>query len=282
MVQSIERVPTGLPEFDKMVEGGLPRESVNLVSGGCGTGKSTFAMQFLYYGARYCDEPGVYVTLEEEPDKLVRNMALFGWDIEKLVSDKKLAVIKPEVYKFDSIKQIMSDAIDRVGAKRLVVDSYSVLLTYFSDPYEIRNGLVQLDREIKKMGCTALIISDIKDKSEIFSTTGVEEFIVDGVIVLHMLKDKGRPYEYRRAISVRKMRATKHPLTYYPFGITEKGVSVKGKGMAGIGAGTGTGMGTGSGPVKRQRVKKEEPPEDIIDLGDLKAKGTHSWKWKHL
>ncbi|MFA5105986.1 MAG: ATPase domain-containing protein [Candidatus Micrarchaeia archaeon] len=281
MVQSIERVPTGLPEFDKMVEGGLPRESVNLVSGGCGTGKSTFAMQFLYYGAMYCEEPGVYVTLEEEPEKLVRNMALFGWDIEKLITDKKLTVIKPEVYKFDSIKQIISDAIDRVGAKRLVVDSYSVLLTYFSDPYEIRNGLVQLDREIKKMGCTALIISDIKDKSEIFSTTGVEEFIVDGVIVLHMLKDKGRPYEYRRAISVRKMRATKHPLTYYPFGITEKGVSVKGKGMSGMGSGTGTGTGGGA-PVKRQKAKKEEPKEDIIDLGELKAKGSHSWKWKHL
>ena len=291
---SIGRVPTGLTGLDKVLQGGLPERTINLLSGACGTGKSTFAMQFLYYGAKYCDEPGVYVTLEEDPDKLVQNMSLFGWDLEGLIKKKKLAVIKPDVYKFDSIKQIIRDSIDKVGAKRLVVDSYSVLLTYFNDPYEIRNGLVQLDRELKKMNCTALIISDIKDNSEIFSTTGVEEFIVDGVLVLYLIKDPKDPLSSRRAISVRKMRATHHPLTLHPFEISERGISIDSSGWGKFRPGKGTG-GQGSGPQKaasqkqRKASKKENAAKEfpsakdsrsVIDVGALRSsgRGVHSWK----
>ena len=274
----VNRVATGLGGLDKVLQGGIPRESIILLSGACGTGKSTFAMQFLYYGAKYCGEPGVYVSLEEDPKKLTENMSLFGWDLQGLIEKKKLIVIKPEVYKFDSIKQIIGDAIDKIGAKRLVVDSYSVLLTYFSDPYEIRNGLVQLDREIKKMSCTAMVISDIKDNSEIFSTTGVEEFIVDGVIVLYLIKNPSHPYESRRAISVRKMRATEHPLNLYPFEIGSKGVSIAGQGLASEGHAAPAAKATPAASEKKEAEKKDS----TIDLSALKARGAHSWKWKHL
>ncbi|MCX8175123.1 MAG: AAA family ATPase [Candidatus Micrarchaeota archaeon] len=272
----IERVPTGIPALDRMLEGGLPKESITLLSGACGTGKSTFAMQFLYYGAKYCDEPGVYVTLEEDAERLISNMSLFGWDIRGLIEQKKLIVIKPEVYKFESIRQIIGDSIDKIGAKRLVVDSYSVMLTYFSDPDEIRNGLVQLDREIKKMGATALVISDIKDNSEIFSTTGVEEFIVDGVIVLYLMKDPKCPFRSKRAIAIRKMRATSHPLDYFDFSIGPGGVSVGGSRMV------------EAKPARKERQAQKKPravpvkKSSVIELGALRAKGGHSWKWKHL
>lgn len=270
---NIRRVATGLHGLDQMLQGGLPSESVVLLSGACGTGKSTFAMQFLYYGAKYCNEPGVYVTLEEDPKKFVENMSLFGWDLQKLIDQKKLIVVKPEVYKFDSIKQIIGDAIEKIGAKRLVVDSYSVLLTYFNDPYEIRNGLVQLDREIKKMGCTAMVISDIKDNSEIFSTTGVEEFIVDGVIVLYLIKSVAHPYESRRAIAVRKMRATSHPLNFYPFEIGTRGISVAGEGLAG-------GRSQQGAPEKKSPAPRKS--SSMVEVNALKAKGGHTWRWKHL
>ena len=284
----VQRVATGLEGLDRVLQGGIPRESIILLSGACGTGKSTFAMQFLYYGAKYCDEPGVYVTLEEDPKKLVDNMALFGWDLQALIDEKKLIVIKPDVYKFDSIKQIIGDAIDKIGARRLVVDSYSVMLTYFNDPYEIRNGLVQLDREIKKMGCTAMVISDIKDNSEIFSTTGVEEFIVDGVIVLYLIKNPAHPYESRRAISVRKMRATQHPLNLYPLDIGKGGVSVAGQGLSGDGH-IAEGRRSSGGAKKAMKrtsspkaTEKKDKAGSMIDLSALKSRGGHTWKWKHL
>jgi KaiC/GvpD/RAD55 family RecA-like ATPase len=279
--KDIARVPTGFPVLDKMLAGGLPAGSITLLSGACGTGKSTFAMQFLYNGARYWDEPGVYVTLEEDPKKLVENMDLFGWDVQGLIENKKLIVIKPEIYKFDSIKRIIEDAIEKIGAKRLVVDSYSVMLTYFSDPYEVRNGLVQLDREIKKMDCTALVISDIKDNSEIFSTTGVEEFIVDGVIVLYLMKSERHPHESERALAVRKMRATHHSLRPYAFDIGTDGITLGGVHAAAM-------------PARKQKedMKKRKVPEKkekkskgtSIDLSKLRSdsKKGHSWRWRHL
>ncbi|HIH30726.1 TPA: hypothetical protein HA243_04955 [Candidatus Micrarchaeota archaeon] len=266
-IPTVQRVRTGLVGLDKILLGGLPAGSITLLSGACGTGKSTFAMQFLYNGAKYMNEPGVYITLEEDPKKLMQNMTLFGWDVEGLIAKKKLMVIKPEVYKFESIKQIISDAIDKIGAKRLVVDSYSVLLTYFSDPYEIRNGLVQLDREIKKMDCTALVISDIKDNSEIFSTTGVEEFIVDGVIVLYLLKMHGHPFDFERAIAVRKMRATRHPLKTYPFHIGNDGIEIGGQHLSGPQTGSVAGSGTapeqlhGTAQAVPQQAQQQSPPE---------------------
>lgn len=278
----IERVATGLSGLDRVLEGGIPQGSINLVSGACGTGKSTFAMQFLYYGAKYQNEPGVYVTLEEDPKKLIENMSLFGWNVEELIKKKKLLIIKPEVYKFDSIKQIIGDAIDKINAKRLVVDSYSVMLTYFSDPYEIRNGLVQLDREIKKMDCTALVISDIKDNSEIFSTTGVEEFIVDGVIVLYLLKKPGSS-ESRRAISVRKMRATSHPLTYFNFGIGSRGVSFSGKGLSERKAAKKADRKKPRKKAVKKKGKKAKKTSSIVDINRLRSRRTgFSKKWKHL
>lgn len=291
MEHQIARVQTGLAGLDRVLQGGIPAGSITLLSGACGTGKSTFAMQFLYEGAKRYGEPGVYVTLEEDPKKLVENMALFGWDLQELIKKKKLMVIKPEVYKFDSIKQIIGDAIDKIGAKRLVVDSYSVLLTYFNDPYEIRNGLVQLDREIKKMNCTALVISDIKDNSEIFSTTGVEEFIVDGVIVLYLVKNPRKPLESERAISVRKMRATSHPLMSFPFSISRSGIAMGGK-LRGIPqfharAAPASAKAKKREPKKgkkhRQAAQKKGKP-GMVEVGSLRASrgGSHSWKWRHL
>jgi circadian clock protein KaiC len=291
-LRKIVRLKTGFPRMDAMLQGGLPENTITLLSGACGTGKSTFAMQFIYHGAKYCNEPGVYVSLEESPESIVNNMSMFGWDIHDLIEQKKIMVIKPEIYKFDSLKQVIADSIEKIGAKRLVVDSYSVLLTYFSDANQIRNGLVQLDREIKKIGCTAIVISDIKDNAEIFSTTGVEEFIVDGVIVLSLMKDINNQYSHRRTLSIRKMRATRHPLSMYNFDITSDGIAI-GDALDAAVSQSGSRI-----TIKRDRrnrakhvhaasnvdlVHKKEPKAATrITLSNLKKRGSHSWKWKHL
>ncbi|MDE1798167.1 MAG: AAA family ATPase [Candidatus Micrarchaeota archaeon] len=287
MPPKVERVPTGMPALDKILQGGFPKGSVNLLSGACGTGKTIFGMQFLYEGAKKYGEPGLYVTLEEDPKDLVSNMNLLGWDVQDLINRKKLLVIKPEVYKFDSIKHIINDAVDKIHAKRLVVDSYSVMLTYFSDSSEIRNGLVQLDREIKKMGCTALVLSDIKDKSDILSTTGLEEFIVDGVVVLYLIKDPKSLYGLKRALVVRKMRATNHPLQSYPFEIREGGIRVDGKGVRGAPVREPSHAPKSKArPAKAARPKEEKAKNKLLtmDLQHLRVKteSGHRMKWKHL
>jgi KaiC/GvpD/RAD55 family RecA-like ATPase len=243
-----ERTSIGLPNLDKLLEGGLPKGTINLVSGACGTGKTILALHFIYYGAKFLDEPGVYVTLEEDPEELVNTMRLFGWDIDNLMRKKKIAIIRPVIYKFDSLKQIIGDSIERIAAKRVVVDSFSVLLGYFSDIYKVRNGLLHLDQEIKKMNCTALIISDINDGSQILSASGLEEYIVDGVVVLYLMKKPIYPYEAFRALSIRKMRSTHHPLDLYPFEITDKGIEIDGRSLGSM---------QDSGDSRKKMPKKE-------------------------
>ncbi len=279
-MDKVMRTSTGIPGLDKMLEGGLPSRTITLLSGSCGSGKSTFAMQFLHYGAKYCNEPGVYVTLEEDPDTLIRNMTLFGWDIEGLMRQKKLLIVKPEVYKFDSIKQIIANAIEKIHAKRLVVDSYSVMLTYFRDPYEVRNGLVQLDRAIRKMSATALVISDITDNSVTFSTTGVEEFIVDGVIVLHLVKDRENPYQYSsRGMTIRKMRATPHSLDLHKFAIGSHGIDIVGHGPHTTEMQMRQPDKHPETHKKRKKKKKEDgrqvDPASVVNVSDLKHGAHH-------
>ena len=91
---TVDYVPTGIPGVDAILAGkGIPRGHTILVSGGPGSGKTTFAIQFLYIGATQHDESGVYVTLDENPMDIKINMSKFGWDLNKLEEEKKLVFI---------------------------------------------------------------------------------------------------------------------------------------------------------------------------------------------
>src|SRR5579875_3435556 len=89
----LSRVRTGIEGFDELVLGGFPRGHTILVTGGTGTGKSTFAMQFIYKGAKVYDEPGIYVTLEESIPAILKNASTYGWDIETMEKKDQIALI---------------------------------------------------------------------------------------------------------------------------------------------------------------------------------------------
>ncbi len=221
-----KKIKSGIKGLDEMLGGGFPAGSLILLAGSCGTGKSTFAMQFLYNGAAKFNEPGVYVSLEEEPEQIIGDMAAFGWDIKKLVSQKKIIIIKPEIYDFDALRRTIVDAVDRIGAKRLVVDSFALISMYFKGGgYEVRKVLLNLDREIKKLGCTTLAISDVVEGQQAYSSSGMEEFIVDGVVAVHLVT-KGEQGETVRTIQIRKMRSAHHMLKRVPFEIEKGGITV--------------------------------------------------------
>ncbi|MFX0200505.1 MAG: ATPase domain-containing protein, partial [Candidatus Hodarchaeota archaeon] len=91
---SVDYVRTGIPGVDKILaDQGIPKGHTILVSGGPGSGKTTFAIQFLYVGAAQYEEPGVYVTLDEEPGDIKENMIAYGWDLKKLEDENKLKFI---------------------------------------------------------------------------------------------------------------------------------------------------------------------------------------------
>lgn len=222
-----DRVKTGINGLDKLLEGGIPRGNLVLLAGSCGTGKSTFGMQYVYKGCTEYDEPGVYVSFEEDSSRLISSLSDFGWDISGQIKKKRMLILTPELYKFEDLKRSISDAVDSIGAKRLVLDSFTLLSAYLESGFEARRALTQLSKELKKFECTPIAISDIKEGSDTFSVTGYEEFIADGVIVLRLTSSSPGGFEsYVRSLFVRKMRGTKHSLDSVPIKFESDGITV--------------------------------------------------------
>jgi len=217
--EDFKRVQTGVKGFDELIEGGIPENSLVIVTGGCGTGKSIFGMNFLVEGALN-GEPGVYVSLEEDVEENKKEMALFGWPIKQLVSEKKLLLTQPELYDYDKLITQIEDSVTKLKAKRIVIDSSSLIGLYFKDAFKVRKALIDLENMLKRLNCTAVVINEIKEGEESLSTYGVEEFIADGVIVLYCQKKENL---FGRAVAIRKMRSTNHSMKVHPIQIRRPG-----------------------------------------------------------
>jgi len=219
-----QRAFTGINGLDKLMGGGFPVGSFVLLSGTCGTGKSIFGMQFLMKGAEK-GIPGVYFSMEEEPKRLLYDMCAFDWDPEEQVKKGMITIAKPEVYESEEIKRLMVDTVERTGAKRLVIDSLSLISSYLEDPFDVRQMVLGLSREVKKLNCTTLAISDMIEGGESYSSEGFEEFVADGVVVLAVHRASMNAM-YTRSLLIRKMRATANYMKAVPFKIDRKGIKL--------------------------------------------------------
>ncbi len=225
------KVRTGIEGFDELVLGGLPRGQSILVTGGTGTGKSTFALQFLYKGAKVYDEPGIYVTLEESIPGVIKNASTYGWDIEGLQKKSKVELLDYSPVVSGQIRRIeptdifasISAAWKRIGAKRIVVDPITVFGMQTDSLMQLRQDLLRFSNLLKQLDSTVLFVTEIPEDSQSLSRYGVEEFIADGVIVLYFLKFGGLR---ARGIEVRKMRGTSHKEGTFPVKISEAGIVV--------------------------------------------------------
>lgn len=211
----VTRVKSGVKGLDELVEGGFPEKSLILLTGTTGTGKSIFAMEFLMEGANN-GEPGVYISLQESMEETMQQMRFFGWPVDKLVEDGKLLIVQPELYNFDALMTAIEDAIDRINAKRLVIDSISIIGMYFEKKFKIRKSLLEIAQLLKKLDCTCIAISEIGEGEIELSPFGIEEYIADAVIILYYAK-KGS--SFIRAMTIRKMRTTRHSTKIHPIEI---------------------------------------------------------------
>jgi len=221
-----ERIESGIPGLDKVIEGGFVKGSINLLAGSTGTCKTIFCCQFLWQGLLK-GERGVYITLEESADDVKAEALQFGMDFDKYVKEKKCVIdyIFPKT--FSDLDYQVFTKIKEVNASRLVLDSISLLGFYMGGGAEakLRDKVFTLFQRLKKHGVTALIVSEIPEGSKFLSRFGFEEFVADSVITMHYLEYAagGTP----RSIIIRKMRRTDHGTDIYPFEITDKGVEVK-------------------------------------------------------
>jgi len=214
-----KRTPTGIPGLDDLIEGGFARGDLIAIAGKAGTGKSTFAMQFLVQGALEQGEAGVYVTFIEDAATLRRNSASFGWDIKSLEKAKKIKIVdRLPPMPLDALVKSLHKAVASINAKRLVIDSVTSLVSNSQTPIEPKAFTKLLYQGIKKDGCITLLITGIDDEENL--SFGIEE-IVDGIIVLEaVLEGNGIK---RRAI-IRKMRGTEHSMTYQDVTISNNGL----------------------------------------------------------
>jgi len=215
-----DRVPTGIPGFDALIEGGFIRGSTVLLSGGTGTGKSMFAGHYLMAGA-LAGEKCVYITTEEPVEKLKQDWLKCGMDFSKF--DKK-NVFFEEVnpLEMSTLPKRLSGILDSRQPDRVVIDSTTMLSLSIQDQFELRKTFLQIVSLLNRTAATTVLIEEAASMTQ-YSATGDVEYLVDGVVVLRYMEEMP---EYKRHLLVRKMRRTKHSETRHPIEITDKGVNL--------------------------------------------------------
>jgi circadian clock protein KaiC len=152
------RVPSGIPGLDKLIRGGFERGSLTVLSGGTGTGKTIFCIQFLLAGAK-AGENGLFITFEELKEDIIRDAESFGWDLVSWEKSKKLFIHYYSPFEFEKFLSELEDLITKKDIKRLVIDSTSVFGLYLKDPYEIRKRIWEVSNLVKRWGVTAVVTS---------------------------------------------------------------------------------------------------------------------------
>jgi len=227
----LEKAPTGIHGLDQITGGGLPRGRVTLVAGSAGAGKTLLGLEFLVAGAREYGEPGVLVSFEESEDKVTLNVRSLGFDLDQLRRDGLLVMLSFRLdpsdfvatgeFDLEPLFAILDDAIERVGARRVVLDTIEVLFGAFGDDSIVRSELSRLARWLDDRGVTAIVTGERGDKT--LTRNGIEEYVTDCVIVLdHRVTEEIST----RRLRVVKYRGSAHGTNEYPFLISARGFVV--------------------------------------------------------
>ncbi|MBW2975754.1 hypothetical protein KY366_08605 [Candidatus Woesearchaeota archaeon] len=222
---AIKRVSTGIPKLDSLIQGGFKKDSINLVAGTAGSGKSIFAMQFLVEGIKR-NEPGVYITFEEKKKKCYEDMLEFGWDLQKYEDKGKFVFLE---YTPEQVKKILTEGggivesvIEKSKAERIVIDSITSFSLLYEDELTRKEAALALFDFINNWNCTAVLTSEneMPEQNIISAALGCE---VDGIVLLYHFKIRG---VRKRALEVLKMRGTKIPEKTVDLEITNKGIKI--------------------------------------------------------
>ena len=227
----LPKTPTGITGFDEITGGGLPAGRPTLLCGAAGCGKTLFSMTFLVSGIIDANEPGVFMSFEEEPADLAANVASLGYDLDDLVARKLLIIDHVEVerteiaasgdYDLEGLFVRLGYAIDQIGARRVVLDTIEALFSSFSDTTILRGELRRLFQWLKDRNVTAIITGERGDGQ--LTRYGIEEYVSDCVV---LLDNRVEEQVTTRRLRVVKYRGSAHGTNEYPFLIDEQGISV--------------------------------------------------------
>ena len=219
------KIKTGIEGLDIMLGGGIPQGHTVAVIGSFGTGKTTFAMQYIWEGIKN-GEKCIFISLEEDEKSIIESAKNFDWDFSSYM-DRQLLLVKldPEDAQssINRIEAELPQIIREFGATRIAVDSVSLITMMLKEDEEKRRAVFLLSKSIKESGATAIFTAEVDPKNPFMSREGIVEYVVDGVILLSFKEEANK---LNLVLRVVKMRRTKHSREVKPYEITERGIKV--------------------------------------------------------
>lgn len=230
MLNKLKKCLTGIKGFDEITEGGLPKKRTTLISGGTGSGKTLFGIDFLINGAINFKENGVFMSFEETANELYEDTASLNLDLKALVLQKKIVLehvilehkdIQEKDFNLEGLLIRLEHAIDSVNAKRVVLDSIESLFAGITDNGILRLEIKRLFRWLKEKQVTAIVTGEPGQDS--YTNHGMEQYISDCII---LLDNRVNEEVSVRRIRIVKYRGSNHGTNEYPFVIDDDGLSV--------------------------------------------------------
>ncbi len=226
-------IKSGIPGLDEVAGGGLLDGSIITVSGPTGSGKSTLAAQFLLNGAIKHNEPGLYISIEENRNDFFFHMSGYEWDLTALESERKFILLDYPIHEVDQIinqASSIAEIINTAGVKRVVIDSIMPVALFFHGEEEREKGFLRFIENLRKWGVTVMIISENQKIAGSEANPGSEygiESVTDGWINLFYRYEE-KSMERTRYLEVVKMKGVKHSTKSYPVRIDRLGFSLVG------------------------------------------------------
>jgi len=218
------RLSVGVTRLDEMLGGGIPSGYSVLIAGPSGSGKSVLALEFIREGVRR-GEPGVFAVFEKHADEY----AYFGaTKLEQSVRSGQVGIVqtRPLDLSIDEMQFELTEAIRRLNARRIVIDSLSGFELALAPTFreDFRESLYRLVSALTGMGLTVMMTAELEDRyTDLrFSPHGTA-FLADAIVVQRYLEIEG---QLRRAMAVVKVRASDHAKDLRTFEITDDGIVI--------------------------------------------------------
>ncbi len=222
-----KRIKTGITNLDKLIGGGFEENSVNMIVGETGSGKTVFAIQFLIEALKK-GEKCLYVTFEEKKNGVYSDMRTFGWDLEKYERENKFFFLE---YNPEKVKVMLEEGggeIETIVVKnkisRLVIDSVTSFALLFEKELEKRESALKLFSMIRNWQCTSLLTLQESPFDRVGGGSASLEFEADSIMLMYFIRIKA---ERERFIEILKMRGTKHSTKIFSVEIAKKGIIIK-------------------------------------------------------